>query len=417
MKKFIVCSFFIIQSTLPLSYQPFFASPRSFLGEPQLTKNWLTTINLSVNGGHSQEGYNDYKQKVNAFNIYGCENLSVLAQGVPENILDCNPNGYINTLWEQTPRKSNFGVVAIKGKFNSFDVTPSLTQNLKYGFFFSIEIPFGKYSVKGITYYDQTTRASAPSDREYYEWQSFINNIESNLQPYGLWVGNSKVSGIEDIQAFLGWSHSFEDFRTLDFLDVMVSAGINFPTAKGTPSGSPFCFALGYNGHVGFPIIAGCSVGFFDWLTLGISGATLPFKDKVRNVAMKTACEQAGWIRMAQGNALVHQGTYWAISPFIKADHLIGGFSLTLGYSYDRQCQNCYTPCDTSLYNKSIVNSDIKLSPWGMNSFHFILDFDFASFKHSWAPRIAFTIDKSMSGKKIFETSIFGAAITCDIEW
>jgi hypothetical protein len=417
MKKIIACSLFMIQSTLPLSYQPFFASPRSFLGEPRLTESWLTTVDVSIKGGHGEDGHNSYKQTVNPLNIYGCENFRVLAQGIPDNILDCNPNGYINTLWEQTPRQSNFGLVAVKGKFNLLEFTPSLTQNLKYGFFLSLEIPFGKYSIKDVTYYDQTTKASAPSEQEYYEWQSFINNIEKNLQPYGLWVGNSKVSGLEDIQIFGGWSHSFEDFKILDFFDIMLSAGINLPTGKSSPSTAPFCLSLGYNKQVGFPIIAGFSVGFFDWITLGVSGAGLVFKDKTRNVAMKTASEQSGWIRMGQGDALVHQGSYVTLSPFVKADHLIAGFSLILGYSCDHQYRTCYTPCDTATYNKSIVNSDIKLAPWNMNTFHFMLDFDFASFKHSWAPRIAFAIDKSMSGKRSFDSSTFGAALTCDIGW
>ncbi|HBR70283.1 TPA: hypothetical protein DIC20_04545 [Candidatus Dependentiae bacterium] len=418
MKKFIYLSiFFTYLSIYSVSYQPSFTYPDSFIGEPRVTKDWLSTINLELRGGYAEEGRNGCKQTVNALNIYGCENFYDLAKGVPADILDCNPNGYINTLWQQTPRRANFGQVCVQGKFNLIEFTPSITQNFTHGLFLSLSIPIAQYSVKGVTYYDQTTKASAPTDAAYYQWQQFINNVNCNLSTYGLNVGNCKLSGLEDIQLFGGWSHSFENLKYPDFIDLMIALGINFPTGENADPTDSFCISLGYNGHYGFPLMLTASIGFFDWLTLGLNGSAMWFKNKTRCVEMKTDCAQQGWIHLAQDYANVKQGTIWTVSPFIKADHLIGGFSLTLSFSYDHQNQTFLSPCNATVYNYSIVNSDQIYYPWSMTAFHFILDFDFASFKHSWAPCLAFTIDKAISGKRIFKSAIFGATITCNFEW
>jgi len=132
---------------------------------------------------------------------------------------------------------------------------------------------------------------------------------------------------------------------------------------------------------------------------------------------MKTAIEQQGWIKLASGYANVDKGTIWRINPYFKFDHLIGGFSFIIGFSHDHANQTHLAPCDTDTFKYAIVNSDESYKSWNMSSFHFVFEFDFASFKHSWAPHLAFTIDKSMCGKRVFDSAIFGAYITCDIEW
>jgi len=417
MKNFVLFFIALYMPCYPLSYKPSFTNPCSFLGEPRLTKDWLTTVNLSLTGGHSTCGHNGRKEKVNVLNIYGCENFHMLAKEVPDCILNCNPNGFINNLWQQDAALTNFGQVGISGKFAKIEFEPTIVQNLIHGFFLSLTIPIEKYSIREITYDDQTTKVSSGNNIDYYQWQSFINNIECNLKKYGLCIGNCKEAGLSDIQLLGGWSYNYENTEFIDFLDFTIALGINIPTGKIAPASASFCLSLGNDGHVGVPFIAMISVGLFDWLTLGLNGETIWFKDKTRLVAMKTAIEQQGWIKLASGYANVDKGTIWRINPYFKFDHLIGGFSFIIGFSHDHANQTHLAPCNTDTFKYAIVNSDESYKSWNMSSFHFVFEFDFASFKHSWAPHLAFTIDKSMCGKRVFDSAIFGAYITCDIEW
>ena len=390
--------------------------PRPFSGEPRLTKDWLTTINLLLRGGHSTNGHNGHKQKVNTLNIYGCENFYQMAENAPEATLNCNPNGFLNTLWQQQPHSTNFGKIAINGKFAMLEFYPTITQNFKHGLFLSLTVPIKHFSVKELTFFDQTTSISAPNATTYREWQSFFNNIENNLQPYGVCLGPTKSSGLGDTQLMGGWTYSYEETEVLDFIDFTVALGANIPTSKTVSPYIPLSIPFGFN-HPGFPFIGMISCGFFDWLTLGLNGGFLWLNNKKEFIGMKTTPEQQGLTHLARGCAMVKPGTTWFLDPYIKCDHLIGGFSLTLGFSYDHANKTTISPCDQTIFDKTVVNSDERYGDWHMTAFHFVLDFDFASFKHSWAPRIAFTVDKSMRGKRIFDTALFGAAITADIEW
>jgi len=417
MKKITLLFIAFYTQSYPFSYSPTFDSPNSLFGEPRITKNWLTTIDFELRGGHGICGRNTQRQKVNVLNIYGCENFHMLAKGVPDYILNCNPNGFINNLWEQEAALANFGQVCIAGKFATLKFDPTIIQNLVHGLFLSLNIPIQNNSIKQITYYDQTTKNSANTPEEYFQWQAFINNLECNLQQYGVQLKNSTIAGLSDLQLFGGWSYSHEDTTHIDFLDFTVMLGVNIPTGKNAPENCPFCISLGCDGHVGIPMAAMVSIGLFDWLTFGLNAGAIWFKDKTNLMAMKTATEQSGWIRLARGYSNVHKGATWHIDPYVKFDHLIGGFSLILGLSHDHANRTCLSPCDTTIFNPNIVNCDVKYLDWNMSTFHFVLEFDSASFKHSWAPRLAFTIDKPICGKRIFDTAMFGAHLTFDIDW
>ena len=416
MKKYALWLCIFYTTNYPMSYTPSFTNPDLFLGEPRLTKNWLTTVDLILKGGHGLKGFNGCRQSVNALNIYGCENFHMLAKGVPDSVLNCNPDGFINNLWQQDATLSNFGQVCLAGKYSLLEFDLILAQNFLYGLFLSLYIPVQKEAIRGFTICDQTTKKSAPTPALYYQWQSFINNIECNLQKYDVYIGNCKMSGLSDIQLFGGWSFSHENTTHIDFLDFTTALGVNIPTGKSCPLNAPFCLSLGYDGNLGIPFIAMISIGLWDWLTLGLDGAAMWFKDTTSEVAMKTAFEQSGCIRLASDDANVKLGTMWSISPYLKLDHLIGGLSALFAFSYDHGNRSYITPCDPT-YDINIVNCDQRLLSWDMTSFHFILDFDLASFKHPWAPHLAFIIDKAIYGKRVFDSAIFGAEITFDIEW
>ena len=94
---------------------------------------------------------------------------------------------------------------------------------------------------KDLTIFDQTTKESAPTPQLYNQWQSFINHVECNLQPYDLYVGNCKMMiGFSDLQFFAGWSYSHENTTHIDFLDFTAALGVNIPIGKSCPFNAPY---------------------------------------------------------------------------------------------------------------------------------------------------------------------------------
>ena len=388
-----------------INYYPFFYQPRIFFGEPRLARSWLTSIDINVRGGHALNGFDGNGNQVNALAIYGCENLHVITQNVPQEILDCNEECLLNNLWRHESNSLCFGKLAITGKCSAMEFLPVITQNFANGFFASLSIPIKKVSIKDLFFNDLTPRESLAPDIAFMPWQTTMNNIEYNMCRYGVYLGPSKNKGLGDIQLLGGWTFNYEDTTTVDYIDFTLAAGINIPTSHIASSNAPWCLPLGYEGHIGIPLVVTASSGIFDWLTVGVQTGALWFNTKQRIVSIKTACDQQGWISLVRASARVKKGTNWHIDEYLKLDHLIGGFSLVLGFAHDHANQTRF------------ANSTQRELPWTMTAFNFMLECDFATFKHPNAPRLAFTIDKVIHGKRIMDTALFGSYLGVDFEW
>ena len=400
-----------------LNYYPQFYQPRAFFGEPRLARSWLTSFEFTLRGGHALNGYDGGGHKVNTLNIYGWENIAMIGKNVPQAVLNCNSGCLLNTAWEYESSSGYFGKLGVTGKCSSIEFLPVITQNFDKGFFVSLSIPIKKETVKDIFYKEYTTSTNIAPGLNYIQWQNTINNIEENLSQYHVYVGTSKTSGLGDIQLFGGWTINYEDLSFLDYIDGTIAAGVNFATSKKPSANAPWCLPLGYEGHTGFPLIIAASIGALDWFTLGIQTGAMWFNNQRRLMLLKTAEEQEGWIRLPLACANVNKGTIWHVDEYLKLDHLVGGFSLFLGFSHDHANKTCATPIDQETFDRTIVNSEERLQPWTMTAFHFLFEFDFATFEHPNVPRLSFTIDKVIHGKRVFDSALFGAFVGLDCEW
>jgi hypothetical protein len=252
---------------------------------------------------------------------------------------------------------------------------------------------------------------------KYPIWQTTINHLNEHMQCYGLYTGATKNVGLGDIQLLGGLTLNYEKTTTLDFLDFTIATGINFPTSKKQNINSPWCLPLGYNGHTAIPFISEVALGFFDWCTIGIQTGALWFNTIWRTMPFKTTYEQSGWIRLTRARACIEKGTIWHIDEYLKLDHIIGGFSAIFGFTHDHANRTVITPDNSQDFDSAIINSDECLHPWTLTAFNFMLEFDFATFNHPNIPRIAITIDKSISGKHAFDAALFGTHLAIDFEW
>lgn len=386
-----------------------------YVNEPRFDRNYLSTFNVSVMGGSAKNGYNGSGDKTNVLNVYGVHNIAKLGQGVP----GLNPLNALDLNLIQLaalPSNGNFGKVVFNGKFNYIGATFSFAQNYKYGFFSQINVPVENITVNNISFVDQSPTTGVPNITDPI-WTQFLTNFDAVLNRFGTDKGNFSYTSVGDIQAYLGWTYNNDNLKSIDFFDTTIKVGFNSPAANRRDRSKAFAIPLGYNGHGGVSVDFDASIGFLDWVSLGWHVGGQFFFDDIQPVRMKTNSLQSGYIKLAQGVAKEKMGNLWDIGTFLKADHLAGGFSFGVAYTYTSQEDTTLVPEDTVVFDSIIVNSDEMLKGWRKHVFAISADYDFAKEGRCFNPRIGLFYNRPVGGKRIFATDIVGGDFGANITW
>ena len=387
-----------------------------FFEEARLTTPYLSSIELSVGGGNTYEGFNGQGQKTNVLNIYGPTNFRTMAEGVTQTILDLNPGCIINNLWETS--LPGFGEVILEGRFKVSEINLNMWQNFTHGLFLELNIPIRKLATIDFRYEDLSNPALAGS-ASYSQWQSFLVHLQANLEPYGLSPQACQPFKLGDIELSLGWAQTnLEKNNFLDFWDTAIKAGIFFPTAPNYGPQCPFLVNPGYNKNVCFPFSFDLALGFFEWITLGAHFEGILFTDKYQMVGMKTDLSQRGQIKLAQGLANVEKGNIWNIGAFAKSDHMPWGFSVVLAYQYSCEQRTIVIPQNTLIFDYNTVNSDNVLAGWSMHTINVSFEYDLAVEKDKQnLPHLRLNFDIPFDGKYVFKNTMFSGTLGVDWQW
>ena len=402
--------------TLSALDNPHFYRATNFFGEPRLEKAWLTSFDLTVGAGSTREARNKNGSSTCLLDLYGLHNMHKLGEGVPGKD-PANSADAILTMLALQPERDCFGQLLFQGKFGIIEGNFWFHQNFSHGFFLQVHVPFRKLTVEEICSIDLSPNDDICSNENTPIWQAFLKNFDAILCRYGLDIGNFQETGVGDVTVSLGWTPNFEDLPVFDFVDTTFQVGVLIPSAKDNDINKAFSLPLGYNGHIGIPLSTDLAIGAYDWLNFGIYINALFFLDKTKCMRMKTSLDQNGFIKLAQGEAIVKRGSIWHAGAFIKADHFAAGLSALLGYSFANKNRTMLTPKDLFAFDSTIVNSDEQLQAWKMHTLHFIVDYDFAKEGNRFGPRIGFFYNHQLGGKRVFKTGVGGGMIGFDIAW
>ena len=383
----------------------------NFFGEARLEKPWLGSLDLSLGGGSTSSGWNSTEDITCLFDIYGFHNMLLLGKGVPGLDLS-NPLDQILDALSKIPAEGTLGLFSIGGKFRLLETYLTLTQNVTKGFFFQADIPFRKFHVCNLSF-----NSLDPEAENLTQLQPFLQSFDAILERYNLDKKGFKKAGIGDIALLVGWTINFEDTDILDFIDVTFKSGVLIPSGRPKNENVIFDIPHGYNNHLGIPFSTDVSLGLYEWLTLGVHGDALIFKDKTQTIRMKTDTNQSGMIKLAKGCANIQQGTLWSIGAFIKWDHVAHLVSWLFGYSFANKNSDVITPTQPELFSSSVVNSDQLFQGWKMQTFHIWLEFDLTKENHRFGPRIGAFFNIPISGKRTFKTKVGGLLGGLDIAW
>lgn len=402
-------------ATLPLAAldTSHFYRAQFFPGEPRFERKALTTGSFVFGGGTTTNSFNERGGCVPLLDLYGPFNMKNLGLGIP---LDpANTIDQILLQLQALPNNGTFGTLSFSALFDIFEARLSWFQNIDCGFFFGFYLPIRTLSITSIEYHDLSPKEGFPS-RTTPAWQEFLRNFSDILIHYKRSLRSARTDGVGDIGIIAGWTRNEESFEWCDYCDCTLWSGVLIPTQSPLLPRTVFALPLGYGGYTVIPVMADLSVGFCEWITIGghADAHILLHRNAIR--AIKTDPQQSGMLKLAQACVTVYPGVVWSADVYAKADHIMGGLSVLLGYGYSHQQKTSLKPLDTGI-NATIINNDPQLAGWTMNTLHLMAEYDFASYEAPYAPRIAIIYNRVLSGKRIFDTNITGGSCVIEYSW
>lgn len=388
----------------------------NFFGEPRFEKSWLSTFDFYASHGSTSTGFDAEHNKVPLLDIYGPYNMQLLGSGVPGKDLS-NISDVILEELSLLPPQCSFGKLSFDGSFKLTELNAFFIQNFNRGFFMQLHVPVRFMTLDAITFCDLTPDGCQEPNKNDPLWQAFLANFDSILGRYCLSTRSIDHHGLGDISLQFGWTLNYQETDVLDFVDFTIKSGFLFPSSGKSNSNLIFDIPLGYNGHAAIPLSLETAFGTYDWLTIGGHLGALFFFSDCRDLRLKTDVDQNGPIKLAMGRAKIDKGTIWEIEGFLKADHIVRGFSLLFGYSYVAEQQDTITPQNCCFFPLEIVNSDTSFAQWNMHTLHARVEYDFTKEESFVGTRITFFYDYPISGKRIFRTGMIGGHCGIDIAW
>jgi hypothetical protein len=413
-KTLLCCTLFAL-SAQAMDNAHFFRAP-FFFGEPRLAEPSLLTFDIGVMGGATSKSRDACGSCTDLLSLYGPQNIHLIGSGVPGKDLT-NEDDLALTLLERTVGRDGFGFLKYSGHFSIAEAMIAITKNVNRGLFFQLFMPIRHIRLHNVCYSDCSPCDCECPNQSDPNWQLVLDRYASILERYGILATGYTKSGLGDMTLLAGWACNYEGFPKIDYLDFTARVGVLLPTGKKKKTINAFDIALGYNGHVGIPLALDCSMGAFEWFTVGAHAGVIAFFERKYEMRMKTACCQSGFIKLAQGCAKEKLGTIWDLGVFVKADHVGKGLSLLCGYTHQRQARSTLTPdCSTS-FDPSVVNSDQMLMPWEMGTLHFMMDWDFSKEQKRLGERFGIFYNRQITGKRVFETSTGGGSLGFDVSF
>lgn len=327
--------------------------PILFFGEARLSRDGLMSSKIQANHGSASQAYNNCGVKVCAADIFGTSYNEAIAL------------------------LGSRSVEALAGRclqqLTFTELILTWYQNFARGFFVGCYVPFRTIHLYN---FPQVSAYNPLQHRECMQ------------------------RGMGDFACSLGWTYNYEETQKIDFVDIAVQAGVALPTSKPTLGYDLFDIALGYEGRTGYFFIVDGTCGALDWLTCGAHVQGLFFEQQPVQRTILTP-KPDGSISNACACVPTHQNAAWVIGLFTKADHIILGFSCTLGYSFT------YKGPQFVKTNGPIINGS-RYYPWSMHTIHLELDYDLATYSNPYAPRVGVAYNKAVGGKNVYDTSLWG---------
>jgi hypothetical protein len=212
----------------------------------------------------------------------------------------------------------------------------------------------------------------------FAEIQIAIRSIYISIADTVMQVPLIDTSMMSNNIALWGWGINYDAIPILDFIDCMVRIGVLTPASMGSP------LLPDSNGYTswGIPLAVDCAIGLYEWMTLGVHGSTIVL------LAM-------------------HRPIIFHIAPYFKADHVVRGLSVWLGYAYTGETESSIAA--------SIMTHTYRF--WDMHTVQVGLEYECIQEACIVHPRIGIFYNHVLGGINSHGTNMVGGSLSIDFIW
>jgi hypothetical protein len=184
-----------------------------------------------------------------------------------------------------------------------------------------------------------------------------------------------------------GWTHSYKNTTELDFVDCTFKAGFYIPD----PSIMKNEFGYLFKTNPGAILTGELSFGFFEWLTVGFNCEGIITNQKEYFILAPET--------IINGNSITFE-------TFVKADHVIKGFSCGFGYTFSHEFER-----------KTVGTTPFSKNTSTQHDIHLMLEYDFTKKQAVLGPRIGFAFHSTVGGKNCLKSSLTQGTLGIEISF
>jgi hypothetical protein len=456
LKKYLVLTFLFfcaIASLNSLDNPVFYRTPLFQGTIKEEIPEWTTGLSIRYVQGKTKNSWDDHGNKIALFSSCGPINLLTLGVGIENKKTDTEKywkeggGGVFPTINNLSPKD---GKIDLHGSIKIREVGVTLEQSLFSGFFLQAYAPIRNVRVNAKEF-----KNLGQNNLNGTNVDNFIKNdlpkilVENGFaipQKDGIYSfpTSFKKTEIPEFVLSAGWTgKDSESFNYIEELRGSFKLGCILPI--GSRKNSPLAIPLGYENHFGFNARMQAEVNIWSFFVLGGDAGASVFLKKDRNIRMKTDKQQSGWLTLGYGNASVDLGSIWDIAGYIKAEKIVQGLSIILGYSFTKQERmtlllkdNIFLKTAVSqaeaageggggggarthqsfVSKNEIINSDERLKGWETQTIHLSAKYDFKeNIKSNFAPAVEISYDYPITGRRSFPAEMIGGSIRLDFSW
>ena len=271
-----------------------------FQGFPKTNlRDWNTEVELSYLEGKTDSSRNSKEQKTSLFNAHGPFDLTLLAENVENITQECTPLTYQflrivkgldadnNIEVKERGSFAALGVDSTTGLFKFFgdfytdqlDVT--LHQNLVWGFYAHLYLPFMKARLQCIHFKHCGEQPKTQEDQDVFD--DFLENLDAILAEHCIkpLACDFDTGGLGDAVVSVGWQgYDNTSYDVITSIQGNVQLGLLLPTGHRVSNNRVFAVPLGYDDLWAVHGRATLQGNLWRFIGIGLQGAvSIFFKD------------------------------------------------------------------------------------------------------------------------------------------
>lgn len=328
---------------------------------------------MSYTGGQTDQGYDKNGIVVPYLNTYG--NEAFLRRFIDASL----PPDSIESI----------GVMNFLGTFKFQQVNIIYVKNIHNHLFIGTSTSIRNLNINNIT----TQIIYTSNDLTPTEFALSENFITSNFPK------NINTAGMYTTTIDLGYNRRFTDFKSIDFLQLLIQGSVAMPESMLGENLSFLQFPIAGNLTFTYPVVTILTLGIADHMTLGFFGMITPLQPAQKMWPVNKT-ESSNQVVLTESILLkINPKPVFSVASFVEFYNFVPQCILTIGGGYSYGMPWSLSTFNQREYPNDIVNINETLNAWSITSAFFALDYDFASPEHPHAPNVSISYVIPISGR------------------